>query len=73
MADLIIYTVPGCGTCARAVKELTAEGADFEERNIQKNDAWYEEAARLSISVPILVRGGKVELGWKGDMGCPFQ
>jgi glutaredoxin len=73
MSDLIIYTVPGCGTCARAIRELTADGVSFEERNIQRNDDWYAEAARLSISVPVVVRDGKVEIGWKGDMGCPFQ
>ena len=73
MPKLIIYTVPTCSTCARAVDELTGEGVEFEERDIRKNDEWYEEASRLSISVPILVRGNKIEIGWKGDMGCPFQ
>ena len=73
MADLIIYTVPTCSTCARAVEELTAEGIDFEERDIRTSEQWYEEASRLSISVPILLRDGRVEIGWKGDMGCPFQ
>jgi glutaredoxin len=73
MAKLIIYTVPGCGTCARAVRELTEDGVAFEERDIHKNDQWYEEASKLAVSVPILIRDGKVELGWKGDMGCPFQ
>jgi glutaredoxin len=65
--------VPTCSTCARAVKELTEDGIEFEERDIRTNDTWLEEASRLSISVPILVRGERVEIGWKGDMGCPFQ
>jgi len=73
VADLIVYTVPTCSTCARAVKELTAEGVEFEERDIRKSEQWLDEASRLSISVPILVRGSKIEIGWKGDMGCPFQ
>ena len=73
MADLIIYTVPTCATCARAVHELTEEGTEFEERDIRTSMQWFEEAARLSISVPILVRDGRVEIGWKGDTGCPFQ
>jgi glutaredoxin len=73
MAQLVIYTVPTCATCARAVRDLTAEGVAFEERDIRKNAGWFEEASKLSISVPILVRDGKVEIGWKGDMGCPFQ
>jgi glutaredoxin len=73
MADLIIYTVPTCNTCARAVRDLAADGVEFEERDIRRNEQWFEEASRLSISVPILVRGGRVEIGWKGDFGCPFQ
>jgi len=73
VADLVIYTVPTCATCARAVRDLTADGVDFEERDIRKNDQWLEEASKLSISVPILVRGNRIEIGWKGDMGCPFQ
>jgi glutaredoxin len=73
MADLIIYTVPTCNTCARAVRDLTEDGVAFEERDIRKNEDWFQEASRLSISVPILVRDGRVEIGWKGDFGCPFQ
>jgi glutaredoxin len=73
VADLIIYTVPTCATCARAVRDLTEEGVAFEERDIRKNARWYDEAAKLSISVPIILRDGRVEVGWKGDLGCPFQ
>lgn len=73
MSDLIIYTVATCATCARAVRDLTEEGVAFEERDIRKNIQWFEEASRLSISVPILVRGDRIEIGWKGDSGCPFQ
>jgi glutaredoxin len=73
MSDLIIYTVATCATCARAVRDLNEEGVEFEERDIRKNAQWYDEASKLSISVPILVRGDKIEIGWKGDSGCPFQ
>ena len=73
MAELIIYTVRTCATCARAVHELTEEGVEFEERDIRKDPAWFEEASKLAISVPILVRGDRIDVGWKGDMGCPFQ
>jgi len=73
MAELIIYTVPTCATCARAVRELTADGVEFEERDIRKEAQWFEEASRLGVTVPILVRGERVEIGWKGDSGCLFQ
>ena len=73
MADLIIYTVRTCSTCERAVHELTEEGVEFEERDIRKEERWFEEASRLGVTVPILLRGDRVEIGWKGDVGCLFQ
>ena len=42
---------------------------EFEERVIDDNAAWWEEAAALSATVPVLVRDGQVEAGWKGDSG----
>jgi glutaredoxin len=73
MSTLIMYSIPGCGTCARAKREMAEEGVEFEERDIYTNSQWYEEAAKLGISVPIFIRDGQVEMGWKGDSGCPFQ
>lgn len=69
MADLVIYTLRTCPTCDRARRDLTAEGIDFEERVIDDNAQWFDEASRLAITVPILVRGDQVEVGWKGEMG----
>lgn len=67
---LIIYTTPNCSACDRAVADLTAEGVDFEERNVMKNKQWYDEALKYAITVPIIIRGDQVEYGWKGNMGC---
>ena len=69
MSDLIMYTLRTCPTCERARSDLTAEGVAFEERVIDDNDTWFEEASRLAITVPILVRGDTVEVGWKGEQG----
>ena len=69
MAALIMYTLRTCPTCERARRDLTAEGVEFEERVIDDDSQWYEEASRLALTVPILVRGDKVEVGWKGEMG----
>ena len=73
MAQLIMYSIPGCGTCARARRELVAEGTEFEERDIYTNSEWFEEATQLAVTVPIFVRDGRIEIGWKGDSGCAFQ
>ena len=68
---LIIYTTPNCSACDQAIADLTAEGADFEERNVMKNKAWYDEALKYAVTVPIVIQpGGKVEYGWKGNIGC---
>jgi glutaredoxin len=67
---LIIYTTPNCSACDRAIADLTADGTDFEERNVMKNKQWYEEALQYAITVPIVLRDGKVEYGWKGNIGC---
>ncbi len=69
MADLIMYTLRTCPTCERARRDLAAEGVDFEERCIEDSPAWFDEASQLALTVPILVRGGKVEVGWKGESG----
>lgn len=69
MPDLIIYTLRTCPTCERARRELTEEGVAFEERVIDDNAQWFDEASRLGLTVPILVRGDRVEVGWKGEAG----
>ena len=33
------------------------------------NPRWFDEASQLAVTVPIVVRGDKVEVGWKGDSG----
>jgi len=67
---LIIYTTPNCSACDRAIADLTAEGVEFEERNVMKSKQWYDEALQYSVTVPIILRDGKVEYGWKGNIGC---
>ena len=66
---VILYTTPGCDVSDRARAEMTAEGIEFEERDVMKNKAWFDEALSYSIFVPIVVRDGKVEIGWKSAVG----
>ena len=66
---VILYTLPDCQVSDDARKDLRAEGVEIEERNVMKNQAWFDEALRYSIYVPIIVRGDKVEVGWKGALG----
>lgn len=66
---VVLYTLRGCPTCDRARRALTERGVEFEERMVDGNRAWYEEATRLSVTVPIIVRGDRVEVGWEGEAG----
>jgi glutaredoxin len=69
MAGLIMYTLRTCPTCEHARRDLLADGVEFEERCVEDDPQWFEEASHLALTVPILVRGDKVEVGWKGEMG----
>ena len=69
---LIIYTTPNCSACDNAIADLTADKVDFEERNVMKEQRWYDEALQYGVTVPIILRDGKVEYGWKGNIGCAF-
>jgi glutaredoxin len=69
MADVIMYTLRNCPTCEQARRDLTDEGVEFEERVVDDNSEWFEEASGLGTNVPIVVRGDKVETGWRGDPG----
>ena len=66
---VILYTLPDCDVSDQARKGLREEGVEFEERNVMKQKAWFDEALRYSIYVPIIVRGDNVEVGWKGALG----
>ena len=67
---LILYTTNGCDVCDKARAELTAEGTEFEERNVMVSKQWWDECLRYGVSVPVILRDGKVEYGWKGEYGC---
>ncbi len=43
---------------------------DFEERLVDDNAAWWDEALKYSFSVPVIVwSDGDVEIGWQGEHG----
>lgn len=69
-AKLILYTTPNCSTCDVARADLTAGGIDFEERSVMAKKEWFDVVLQYSIAVPIIIRNGKVEYGWKGRFGC---
>jgi arsenate reductase-like glutaredoxin family protein len=68
-SKVIVYTLPECDVSERALADLRAEGLDVEERNVMRSKQWFEEALKYAISVPIVIRDGKAQIGWKGAIG----
>lgn len=66
---VILYTTPGCPVCDRARADMTREGTAFEERDVMKNKEWFKDVLKHTIFVPMLVRGEKIEIGWRGAVG----
>jgi len=69
MADVTIYTKPGCPYCAKAKEHYTAKGIDFKEIDVYDVPGAKEEAIRLSDGqaiVPVIVEDGKVQVGFGG-------
>jgi glutaredoxin len=69
--SVIIYTVHPCGASEAALKALTERGVEFEERRVDHNVDWWNEALNYSITVPVIIwENGDIEIGWGGDHGC---
>lgn len=69
MADVTMYTKPGCPYCAAAKEHYQKKGISFEEINVIDNPAAQKKLLALSKGeriVPVIVDGGKVTLGWNG-------
>jgi len=70
MANVIIYTKPGCPYCAKAKDWHHQQGIAFEERNAQDNRQYRREMFGFSNNdptVPVIVVDGKLkQIGWEG-------
>ncbi len=70
MSSIIMYTLGNCPTCDRARAALTKRGIEFDERRVDENEEWWEEATKYAFTVPIIIWGeGDVEIGWEGEHG----
>ena len=50
----ILYTLSNCPTCTKAKRDLKKAKVDYEERQVDSNSAWYEEALNYAATVPML-------------------
>lgn len=69
MANVKMYTKPGCPYCEAAKKHYTGQGIAFDEIDVTGNPRVQEEVVRLSGGkriVPVVVDGDEVTVGWGG-------
>lgn len=70
MDKVIIYTLRNCPTSDRACAALKERDVDFEERRVDEDERWWQEALNYSYTVPVIIWGnGDVEIGWEGEHG----
>ena len=67
---VVVYTLRNCDVSEKAVVALRERGVELEERRVDQNADWWEEALKYSMSVPVILwDNGDVEIGWNGEHG----
>lgn len=69
MADVTMYTKPGCPYCAAAKDHYSNQGIVFDEINVIGNLEAQKKVLELSGGeriVPVVVDGEEVKIGWNG-------
>lgn len=70
MSKTIVYTLRTCPACIKLKKDWTGQGVEFEERQLDGNQAWLDEAVKYGDQVPLIVYGdGRVEVGYLNMIG----
>jgi glutaredoxin-like protein NrdH len=58
MAKAIVYTSTNCVYCKQLKSYLTEQNVSFEERNVDENEAYFEELQAIGLmSLPVTVIG----------------
>jgi glutaredoxin len=70
MPAMIMYTLRNCPTCDKARSVLNERGLEFEERRVDENAEWWDEALNYGMTVPVIIwDNGDIEIGWEGEHG----
>ncbi len=71
MSKPVIYTLRTCPACIKLKESFIARGKEFEERQVDSNQAWLNEALKFGDLVPIVVyEDGRVEIGYANMISC---
>ena len=64
--NAIVYTLRTCNACRQLREDWSNDNIPFEERQVDDNQEWLDEARKLGDQVPIIVYpDGRVEVGYK--------
>ena len=67
----IVYTLKTCPSCIVLKEDWEKDSIKFEERQVDQNQDWLDEAREFGDIVPIVVYpDGKVTMGYKDMIGC---
>lgn len=70
MNKTIVYTLSTCPPCKKLKADWADQGIEFEERQVDENQTWLDEAQTFGDQVPIIVYGdGRVEIGYANMIG----
>jgi len=67
----IVYTLQTCPSCIVLKEDWEKDKIAFEERQVDENQLFLDEAREFGDIVPIVVYpDGKVTMGYKDMIGC---
>ncbi len=71
MSNPVIFTLKTCPACIEIKKHWAEQGREFEERQVDDNQAWLDDALKYGDTVPIVVyEDGRTEVGYRGMISC---
>lgn len=68
--QVVVYMIPGCSTSDRAIRELPEMGYEVLAKDVSSSEElWYELEDLSGVTPTIIWPDGRVEVGWKGEVG----
>ena len=71
MTKPVVYTLSACPACIKLKEDWTRRGIEFEERQVDENQVWLDEALKYGDTVPIVrYADGRIQIGYKNMISC---
>ena len=70
MSKATVYTLTTCPACVKLREDWTSQGIDFDEKPVDQNQEYLDEALTFGDEVPLIVYSdGRVEVGYANMIG----